>query len=103
MQEQFGSESIGVPRGRTLRIIDGKGALLYVREGEVWLTQEGSTKDHVLSAGQSFRLDRNGMAVVYSFRRSVLGLSGRRERSASALHRFWSDLVAPAHPSSLTF
>jgi hypothetical protein len=103
MLEQYGSESIGLPRGKTLRILDGAGALLFVREGEVWLTQEGDTKDHILTPGQSFRLDRDGTALVYSFRRSVLGMSRPRERSASPLHRFWSDLVAPAHPKSMTF
>src|SRR5262245_11030447 len=103
MHEQYGSESIGLPRGKTLRIQDGKGALLYVREGEVWLTQEGDTKDHILTAGQTFRLERDGASLVYSFRRSVIGMTRRRERSASALHRFWADLVAPAHPKSMTF
>lgn len=103
MLEQFGSESIGLPRGKTLRIQDGRGALLYVREGEVWLTQEGDTKDYVLGAGESLRLERDGVALVYSFRRSVLGMTRRRERSASPLHRFWADLVAPAYPKSLTY
>ena len=103
MLQELGSEAIGMPRGRTLRIEDGRGALVLVREGEVWLTQEGSTKDHILTAGQSFRLDRDGVALVYSFRRSVLAVARDRRRSVSSLHRFWSDLVAPAHPKSLSF
>jgi hypothetical protein len=103
MFEQIESDSIGLPRGRTLRIEDASGTLLHVWEGEVWVTQEGSTKDHVLIAGQSFRLDRDGMALVQSFRRSIVSLARPAERSASVLHRFWTDLVSPSHSKSLSY
>ena len=103
MVEQIGEESIGLPRGRTLRIEDGDGTLLHVWEGEVWVTQEGSTKDHVLIAGQSICLDRGGVALVQSFRRSILTVARPAARSASLLHRFWLDLVSPAHPKSLSY
>jgi hypothetical protein len=67
--------SIGMPRGSLLRIDDGAGVLVYVWEGELWLTQEGSRRDHVLQAGQWFRLDLGGAALVHAFRRSVVSLS----------------------------
>ena len=95
-------DSIGMPRGRTLHIRDGAGALVQVWEGEVWLTQEGGTKDHVLGPGESFRLDRGGLALVYSFRRSIVSVSRPAPRSASFLHRFWMDLVQPASPKTLS-
>jgi hypothetical protein len=103
MFEQIDSDSIGLPRGRTLRIEDGGGTLLHVWEGEVWVTQEGSTKDHVLIAGQTFRLDRDGVALVQSFRRSIVSLSKPAGGSVSRLHRFWMDLVGPAHAKSLSY
>jgi hypothetical protein len=68
-------ESIGMPRGSLLRIDGGAGVLVHVREGEIWLTQEGSRKDHLLGAGQSFCVDRDGMTLAHAFRRSVVGLS----------------------------
>jgi hypothetical protein len=67
--------SIGMPRGSLLRIDEGAGVLLYVWEGELWLTEEGSCEDHVLQAGQWFRLDRGGAALAHAFRRSVVSLS----------------------------
>jgi hypothetical protein len=67
--------SVGIPRGSMLRIDEGQGVLLYVWEGEVWLTQEGSCRDHVLQAGQWFRLDRGGAALAHACRRSVVSLS----------------------------
>ena len=67
--------SIGMPRGASLRIEEGEGMLVYVWEGEVWLTQEGSRKDHMLQAGQWFRVDRGGLAIAHAFRHSVVSLS----------------------------
>ena len=67
--------SIGMPRGSMLRIDDGAGMLVYVWEGELWLTQEGSTKDHMLQAGQWFRVERDGAALAHAFRNSVVSLS----------------------------
>jgi len=67
--------SIGMPRGSLLRIDDGAGMLVYVWEGELWLTQEGSRKDHMLQAGQWFRVERDGAALAHAFRNTVISLS----------------------------
>jgi hypothetical protein len=67
--------SIGMPRGSLLRIEDGAGVLVHVWEGEIWLTQDGSPRDHMLTAGQSFQVDRGGAALAHAFRRSVVSLS----------------------------
>jgi DUF2917 family protein len=69
--------SVGVPRGSLLRIQDGSGVLVYVREGELWVTQEGSARDHVLQAGQWFRLDRGGATLAHAFQNSVVSLSSQ--------------------------
>jgi len=70
-----GQGTIGMPRGSTLRIDDGAGALVYVREGELWLTEEGSPEDHVLRAGHWFRLERGGAALVHAFSSSAVSLT----------------------------
>lgn len=78
--------SVGLPRGSLLRIEEGPGVLLYVWEGEIWLTQEGSCRDHVLQTGQWFRLDRGGAALAHAFRRSVVSLSSSvREAPAQSI------------------
>jgi len=112
--------SIGVARGSLLRIDDGAGVLVTVWEGEVWITQEGSQRDHVLTAGQWMRLDRDGAAVAHAIRRSVIGLSaatpdvsaravsvlkpgaspvvlhhGRHAGAWQALRRFLAGLLSP--------
>jgi hypothetical protein len=75
MNEYVVQGSIAMTRGSMLRIDDGAGILVYVWEGEVWLTQEGGREDHVLGPGQWFRLDRGGAAIAHAFRRSALMLT----------------------------
>lgn len=75
--------TVGVPRGSLLRIQDGGGVLVYVREGELWLTQEGSHRDHVLQAGQWFRLDRGGATLAHAFQNSVISLSPQAPNAAA--------------------
>ena len=48
-------------------VVDLDGAVgveLQVHRGTVWLTQEGDTRDIVVGAGEAFRLDREGRAVI---------------------------------------
>jgi hypothetical protein len=61
-----------MPRGSSLRIDDGAGILVRVRWGGAWLTQEADGRDHYLSAGEGFRLDRGGAALVTALRRACV-------------------------------
>jgi hypothetical protein len=89
--------SVGMPRGSLLRIDEGAGVLVYVWEGELWLTQEGSLEDHVLQAGQWFRLDCGGATLVHAFRRSVVSLSASApDAPARRITLQRSDAAAPA-------
>jgi len=55
------------------------------REGEVWITQEGDSRDVILHAGQQFRSEGRGLLVVQAMTgASILvndGTSGRRRDS----------------------
>lgn len=84
-QDRTGQEPISLARGGTLRIPEGEGTLVYVWDGEIWLTEDGRPEDHVLSAGQWFRLGRSP-AIAQAFRHSVLTLT-RPARPPSALRR----------------
>jgi len=71
----FGKDTIGMPRGSTLRIDDGAGVMLNVWEGELWLTEEGGRADHLLRAGQWIHLARGGATLAHAFRRCVVSLT----------------------------
>jgi Protein of unknown function (DUF2917) len=47
-----------------LDIHGGQGLVVRCLAGSLWITQEGDTDDVVVQAGQCFRLDRRGLALV---------------------------------------
>lgn len=103
MDEFTSQDRIGMPRGTLLRIDGGAGVLVHVWEGEIWLTQEGSVDDHVLGAGQSFRVEREGATFAQAFRRSVVSLTPPAPR-ISALGAWAAKLLAPlTRPDTATF
>ena len=101
MDEVMFQDPIGMPRGSLLRIDGGRGVLVYVREGEIWLTQEGSTEDHVVGTGQSFRVDRGGITLAQAFQRSVVSLTPPAPR-ISPLSAWAEKLLAPLTRSDTT-
>jgi hypothetical protein len=62
-------------RGGLLRIEQGPDTVVRVREGAVWLTQEGDARDRHLAAGEAFRLDRPGLAIVQALQHTTLSVS----------------------------
>lgn len=50
--------------GQTLCLHDALGMEIRVREGSLWLTQERDAQDYVITAGGSFRIDRQGAVVL---------------------------------------
>ena len=66
---------LAMTRGSLLRVEDGMDLLIYVWEGELWLTQEGARRDAYLEAGDWFRLDRDGLAVLQALSRTVITIT----------------------------
>ena len=103
MEDVMFQKPIGMPRGSSLRIEGGAGVLVHVLKGEIWLTQEGGVEDHVLGAGQSFRVDRDGATLAQAFRRSVVSLTPPAPR-IPVLSAWAAKLLAPLNrPEAATF
>ena len=92
---------IGIVSGDVARIQNGRGVLLCVQHGAVWITQTDSADDVFLNAGESFRLDRDGRTLVSpcgaeSLALVTLASSSRTaplaKRVAAGLRRIWSGL-----------
>jgi len=56
--------AIQIAREAPLRLLDARGRHLSVVGGTVWITQQADPRDPVLEAGESFRFDRDGLALV---------------------------------------
>jgi hypothetical protein len=67
-------------QGNLLRITDGRGLLLQVARGELWITEENEHRDIVLRGGESFRLERDGVALIYALTPCELTMSAARSR-----------------------
>jgi hypothetical protein len=65
-------------KGGLLKVQDGPGVVVYLWEGELWLTQEGDRRDYLLRAGQWFRLDRDGTTVATALSRAVVSVTAPR-------------------------
>jgi hypothetical protein len=103
--------SIGIARGHLARIQNGRGLLLSVQHGAVWITQSGSTDDVCLTAGQSFRIARNGLSVVSAIDGAPLAVvtlapairirPSLAQRIATRVWSLWAGLYrVPSRPST---
>jgi hypothetical protein len=72
-------DGAALARGDLLAIRGGRGAVLFVERGQVWLTQERDSRDLVLPAGAWFRLDRDGTAIVEARHAASVTLSAPAE------------------------
>ena len=50
--------------GRSLRLHDAAGCTVTCCAGTVWITQERDARDVFLATGESFTLDRPGLALI---------------------------------------
>jgi hypothetical protein len=66
--------------GGLLRIIDGKGLLVQATAGRLWITEEGNRRDIVIAGGESFRLERNGVALVHALEASGVVMTAPHDR-----------------------
>jgi hypothetical protein len=64
MTRHFVDSSVRLNSGELLDIDGGEGFTVECLEGAVWITQSNDPRDIVLKAGQSFVLDKPGLALV---------------------------------------
>jgi hypothetical protein len=74
-----------IPKGRTLRIQDGKGLELKVVTGRLWVAQEDDPNDAVLDATESYRLNRGGLTLVHAFKAVQLQITYPAQAGAPSI------------------
>jgi hypothetical protein len=73
--------TIDLRRGRIVRLPEGAGTTVTACAGTVWITEQDSPKDLVLTAGQSITLARPGLALVQAFRDASIVVDRARDAS----------------------
>lgn len=72
MQPLKQTRTIALPARSVHRIQSGKGQLVTCLKGVTWITQANDERDIILSEGQSFVLDRQGLAVVFALKEAAI-------------------------------
>ncbi len=72
MQHVRDIQPVQLPARALHRIEGGKGLQITAVSGVVWVTQARDNRDVILAKGQTFLLDRPGLAVVYALREAAI-------------------------------
>ena len=81
------AEGVQLARDEVVGIRDGRGALVFVESGTAWITQEGDRRDVLVPAGDSFRLDRAGVALVQACRAGTITVTAPLDDGEPQLFR----------------
>ena len=97
--------SLRLARGNPLRIEDGRGMLVYVWSGGVWITQEGDRRDYYVGPGGWLRIESGGLTLVSALGDSAVALTlpdrANVEPLLARLMRRWVGWFAPhARPTT---
>lgn len=74
MKRQAENVQIFLRKDRSLRVSDGRAMNIVCIDGCLWITQDGDPRDIILRRGESFTIDRPGVALVHAFESSVISL-----------------------------
>ena len=75
MKLELASAALRLARGQTLKLTDSAGRTICAREGTVWITEENSRKDVVLSPGACYCVGRPGLTLVQAFADASVSLA----------------------------
>jgi hypothetical protein len=68
---------IDLKYGNRLRLRDGAGIEITALAGKVWITEQDSRRDVILSPGQTFTLLRPGLAIVEALDHASISVEAR--------------------------
>lgn len=74
MEQDFAPSLTRLGRDQMLSVRDARGRCVAVFHGMAWVTQEGDTRDRLLTSGESFTFDRDGVALIHALEPTSLVL-----------------------------
>lgn len=72
MQVEPKSSSVRLAKEGLLAIRDGRSTRVLCENGSLWITQEGDSRDAVISAGESFTIRHQGLTILTALEPSQL-------------------------------
>ena len=87
MNLELNQDGLCLKPKQMLKVRNGAGHAILCHSGSLWLTQYGDGRDIVLGAGESFRFDRDGLALVQALEQSSVSLTARAARPRRAAAR----------------
>lgn len=85
---------LNLASGDLLELADARGTTLRVTHGRLWLTQERDRRDIVLSGGDTWTVERDGLTVGEAQGHAAVVGGGLIEASVSSRRSRWQDRVA---------
>ena len=82
MQLNVIAPQLALDRGQVLTLDDAAGTRIQARIGTVWVTEEGSVKDHILGPGEAITVAHDGRTVVQAMRPAWIAI-GEGEHAAN--------------------
>jgi hypothetical protein len=64
VDERIVADGIFLEQRAALRITGGASLLVAAHAGALWITEEGDTRDVIVTNGRSYRIESNGLAIV---------------------------------------
>jgi hypothetical protein len=68
MQLTANAPQLALDSGQVVTLDDAAGTRIHARIGTVWVTEEGSVKDHILGPGEAFTVAHDGRTVVQAMK-----------------------------------
>jgi hypothetical protein len=75
MQLQMRSPMVALEAGEVLTLDDAEGTRIVTRTGTVWVTEEGSRKDHIVGPGDALVIARPGRTVVQALHSAWISIA----------------------------
>ena len=74
MKIELNQDRLCLTRNQVMKVQGGIGHTVVCHRGAIWVTQYGDLRDVVLHAGETFTLDRDGIALMQAFAQSAISI-----------------------------
>jgi hypothetical protein len=75
VDERIVADGVFLEHRAVLRITGGTGLLVAAHGGTLWITEDGDPRDIIVTNGRSYRIERDGLAIVNALENAIVTVS----------------------------